>query len=65
MHLDNGPYHKVDAMFSAYSPGAHFADDFYANKIAFVIALNFPPFSLDEKMQWVLTGTPKNGLMLV
>jgi len=49
MHLDNGPYHKVDAMFAAYSPGAHFADDFYANKIAFVIALNFPPYSLDEK----------------
>ena len=49
MHLDNGIYHKIDAMFAAYSPGAHFADDFYANKIAFVIALNFPPFSLDEK----------------
>jgi len=49
MHLDNGPYHKIDAMFAAYSPEAHFADDFYANKIAFVIALNFPPFSLDEK----------------
>lgn len=49
MHLDNGPYHKIDAMFAAYSPGAHFADDFYANKIAFVIALNFPPYSLDEK----------------
>ncbi len=49
MHLDNGPYHNIDAMFAAYSPGAHFADDFYANKIAFVIALNFPPYSLDEK----------------
>jgi len=49
MHLDNGVYHKIDAMFAAYSPDAHFADDFYANKIAFVIALNFPPFSLDEK----------------
>ncbi|MGE0090073.1 MAG: hypothetical protein AB7S50_11455 [Bacteroidales bacterium] len=49
MHLDNGPYHKIDAMFAAYSPGAHFADDFYANKIAFVIALNFPPYTLDEK----------------
>lgn len=49
MHLDNGPYHKIDAMFAAYSPGAHFADDFYANKIAFVIALNFPAYSLDEK----------------
>jgi len=49
MHLDNGPYHKIDAMFAGYSPGSHFSNDFYANKIAFVIALNFPPYSLDEK----------------
>ena len=49
MHLDNGPYHKIDAMFAGYSPDAHFADDFYNNKIAFVIALNYPAYSLDEK----------------
>lgn len=49
MHEDNGTYHKIDAMFAAYSPGAHFSNDFYKNKIAFVIALNFPPYSLDEK----------------
>lgn len=49
IHLDLEPYHKIDAMFAAYSPGAHFADDFYGNKIAFVIALNYPPYSLDEK----------------
>ena len=47
--LDNGPYHEIDAMFANYSPNSHFTDDFYANKIAFVIALNFPPYSLDEK----------------
>ncbi|MBI9053014.1 MAG: hypothetical protein JEY96_04315 [Bacteroidales bacterium] len=49
MHLDNGTYHNIDAMFAAYSPDAHFSNDFYANKIAFVIALNFPPYSLNEK----------------
>jgi hypothetical protein len=50
MHEDNGDdYHKIDAMFAAYSPGSHFSNDFYANKIAFVIALNYPPYSLDEK----------------
>ncbi len=50
MHeYDGSDYHKIDAMFAAYSPGAHFSNDFYANKIAFVIALNFPPYSLDEK----------------
>ncbi len=49
MHLNNGPYHKIDAMFAAYNPGTHFKDDFYANKLAFVIALNFPSYTLDEK----------------
>ena len=49
MYLNNGSYHKIDAMFAAYSPGSHFNDDFYSNKIAFVIALNFPSYSLDEK----------------
>lgn len=49
MHLSKGSYHAIDAMFASYSPGAHFDDDFYKNKIAFVIALNFPPYSLDQK----------------
>ena len=49
VHLDNGAKHKIDAMFAGYSPDSHFSNDFYANKIAFVIALNFPPYSLDEK----------------
>lgn len=44
-----GEPHKIDAMFAAYSPGAHLNSDFYKNKIAFVIALNYPPYSLDEK----------------
>ncbi|HPE86805.1 MAG TPA: hypothetical protein PLS41_05730 [Bacteroidales bacterium] len=49
LHLDNGPLHSIDALFGAYSPGAHLSDDFYANKIAFLITLNFPSYSLDEK----------------
>jgi len=49
MHLDIEPYHPIDEMFAAYDPGAHFSEDFYKNKIAFVIALNFPPYSLEEK----------------
>ncbi len=47
--LDNGPLHNIDKMFGAYSVGAHLKDDFYKNKIAFVVALNFPYFSLEEK----------------
>ncbi len=49
LHLDVGPIHQVDQAFGAYSPGAHLSEDFYRNKIAFTIALNFPPYSLAEK----------------
>jgi len=47
--LDNGPLHSIDKMFGSYSVGAHLKDDFYKNKIAFVVALNFPYYSLAEK----------------
>jgi hypothetical protein len=49
VHEATGPLHTIDEVFAAYSPGAHFSDDFYANKLAFTIALNFPQISLDEK----------------
>ena len=46
---DTGPLAEIDEMFGSYNPTAHFSDDFFANKIAFVIALNFPYYNLDEK----------------
>ena len=39
----------TDWIMSAYSPLAHFSDDMFANKLAFVTILNFPHYSLDEK----------------
>ena len=36
-------------MFGNYSPSSHFSDDFYSNKIAFAVALNFPYYTLAEK----------------
>lgn len=48
-HMDIGELTDVDMMFAAYNPQAHLAEDFFANKIAFVTALNFPELSLDEK----------------
>lgn len=39
----------IDERFAAYNPSTHFSDDLYANKIAFIIALNFPELSLEEK----------------
>jgi len=44
-----GEIDEIDRMFGNYSVGAHFQDDFYSNKIAFAIALNFPYFTLAEK----------------
>jgi len=44
-----GSIHPIDEIFSAYNPRTHFSDDFYANKLAFFIALNFPQLSLMEK----------------
>ena len=49
VHEDRGPLHKIDQLFGAYSPTAHVQDDFYKNKIAFIVALNFPYYTLEEK----------------
>jgi hypothetical protein len=49
LHLDIGEMLPVDALFGTYNPGTHFTDDFFSNKIAFLITLNFPSFTLDEK----------------
>ena len=40
---------ELDEMFGGFDPSAHFDDDMYLQKIAFVVALNFPFYTLDEK----------------
>jgi hypothetical protein len=52
LHLTTFNKYSIDEIFGAYSPGAHLAEDFYKNKIAFIITLNFPHFSLAEKSEW-------------
>jgi hypothetical protein len=49
IHEDRGPIHRIDQMFGAWSPGASVQEDFFNNKIAFLIVLNFPNYTLDEK----------------
>jgi hypothetical protein len=44
-----GDIDEIDRMFGTYSVGSHLSDDFYANKIAFFIALNYPYYTLEEK----------------
>ncbi len=38
-----------DWIMSGYSPLAHFSDDMFANKLAFITIINFPHYSLEEK----------------
>jgi hypothetical protein len=47
--INDGPEHPIDRQFAAYSPSSHLSEDFYTNKIAFIIALNFPELTLKEK----------------
>lgn len=49
LQLEGPEITPVDMMFGSYSASAHLTDDLYANKIAFLTALNFPFYSLDEK----------------
>jgi hypothetical protein len=49
--LDVGPLLKVDPVFAAWDPGAHLSEDFFKNKIAFVVLLNFPLATLKEKLE--------------
>ncbi len=49
LHQDNGPLDEIDPLFGAYSPGSHLINDFYANQIGFIIALNFPEVPLKVK----------------
>lgn len=48
--LDLGPILPYDEIFAAYDPFAHMNDDFFANKLAFVVLLNFPISSLSERL---------------
>jgi hypothetical protein len=48
--LVRGPVLPFDEAFAAYSPSAHITDDFFANKIAFVVLLNFPLTTLDQRL---------------
>jgi len=38
-----------DWIMSGYSPLAHFSDDMFANKLAFITILNFPHYTLEQK----------------
>lgn len=49
LHVDEGEILPIDRIYGGYSAGAHFSDDMFANKLAFITILNFPFYSLAEK----------------
>ena len=51
MDLDLGPVLPFDQAFAGYDPSAHVLDDFFANKLAFTVLLNFPLTTLDERLK--------------
>ena len=49
--LDLGPILPFDEMFAGYDASAHVTDDFFQNKIAFVVLLNFPLTTLEQRLK--------------
>ncbi|MGB9435640.1 MAG: hypothetical protein WBQ89_25555, partial [Candidatus Acidiferrum sp.] len=49
--LDAGPVLPFDDLFAAYDPAAHVVDDFFNDKLAFVVLLNFPLTTLQERLE--------------
>jgi hypothetical protein len=48
--LDLGPIFGFDEVFSGWDPSAHVLDDFFQNKLAFIVLLNFPLTTLEERL---------------
>src|SRR5512138_2967295 len=67
--LDAGPVQPYDEVFAGYDPSAHLIDDLFDNKLAFVVLLNFPLTTLEQRLaegekwtrrQWAETRLAEN-----
>ena len=47
--LAEGEPGPIDYLFDSYDVSAHFSDDMFENKVAFITILNFPNYTLAEK----------------
>ncbi len=63
--LDLGPILGFDDLFAAYDPAAHLNDDFFKNKLAFVVLLNFPLTTLEQKLSEGDKWSRRSGRKLV
>jgi hypothetical protein len=48
--LEIGPELPLDARLGAWDPSSHLADDLFATRIAFVVLLNFPSSTLEQRL---------------
>jgi len=48
--LDRGPIYPFDETLAGYDPSAHTTDDFFGNKLAFIVLLNFPLTTLEQRL---------------
>ncbi len=48
--LDLGPVYPFDETMAAFDLSAHFADDMFADKLAFTVLLNFPLTTLEQRL---------------
>ncbi|HUP46823.1 MAG TPA: hypothetical protein VM779_15055 [Thermoanaerobaculia bacterium] len=48
--LDLGTVHPFDQIMAAWDPYAHVTDDLFENKLAFVVLLNFPLTTLEQRL---------------
>ena len=51
LHVDTGPLLPVDLLFAGFDPFAHFTDDLFDSRLAFVILLNFDLPTFEEKLR--------------
>ena len=49
--LDLGDVHPFDEVMAGWDPSAHVTDDWFENKLAFVVLLNFPLTTLAERLE--------------
>ncbi|MFQ5797092.1 MAG: hypothetical protein ACE5H0_00200 [Bacteroidota bacterium] len=50
LDLDLGPILPIDYLFGEFSPSAHLSEDLFKSKIAFIVLLNFPLYTLEERL---------------
>lgn len=51
LHMPMGEITPVDMIFGGYEPSGNLEQDFFSNKLAFYVLLNFKYFSLAEKLK--------------